>query len=96
MGYNKLTRIISYTFQPLNQLKRLILTNNEIETIDRSAFFGLNNLEELDLSSNKLTEIKSYIFQPLKQLKIIDLKNKSIKSIDQNSLICICNLEKWK
>lgn len=51
----------------MTQLRKLVLTRNNIETIDKSTpFFLLENLEYLDLSYNKLTDINElFLFETI-------------------------------
>ena len=44
-------------FSSLNSVKILELSRSKIETVSKSSFRGLDNLEELDLNLNRFTGI---------------------------------------
>lgn len=57
------------------KLKKLILTNNEIETIEADLFWSTKNLEEIDLKNNKISHIEDGAFDELKKLKVFEILN---------------------
>lgn len=76
-------------------LKKVILSNNKISKVVKSAFGNLSYIEELDLSYNELTSpaLKPVIFQgkysadeyePLVTLKILRLSNNLLHYLDDD------------
>lgn len=77
-------------FLPMNQLKSLDLSGNEIMLIPRNAFRGLHNLLSLNLSSNDVIIVQSGAFSDLTSIKSIQ--------IYAPKLICDCSarwLRNW-
>ena len=52
-------------FSSLNSVKVLELSRSKIETVSKSSFRGLDNLEELDLNLNRFTGIGTGQKSPL-------------------------------
>ncbi|XP_051562964.1 leucine-rich repeats and immunoglobulin-like domains protein 2 [Myxocyprinus asiaticus] len=71
-------------FVGLKRLNSLVLQNNKIRTITKTAFDGLMELEYLDLSKNGIMSIHPDAFSHLK-LKTLDLNT--------SSLLCDCELQ---
>lgn len=67
-----------------HHLKKLNLSNNKINTInfDVFRFYGLRELETLNLSKNQITSLIDKEFSELKQLKNLDLSYNPIKDIN--------------
>ena len=77
-----LRRVEDYTFIWTPNLITLQMTPNQINYIAKDAFYGLNSLQELDLSNNSMTEI-SYAFEVFRNsisLRHIDLSSNRITS----------------
>jgi Leucine-rich repeat (LRR) protein len=70
------------TFQYLNSLKYLNLSNNKLNCLDAFIFGFLYNLSDLNLASNNISFINGRCFFNLRNLKKIILKNNQINSID--------------
>lgn len=73
----------------------MILSENSISKIEKSAFRNLSVIEEIDLSSNKLTfeslhpnifegKYDAVNYEPLKFLKVLNLAKNRIHSLDQD------------
>ncbi|XP_065322177.1 protein slit-like isoform X2 [Gordionus sp. m RMFG-2023] len=62
-----------------------VFNNQKISNLKNTSFFGLTNLNSLDLSSNKITEIDDIVFLSLYKLKYISLSDNLIHTIG-NSL----------
>jgi hypothetical protein len=76
LGCNQLCSLDAHAFDQLSALTILDLTRNDIKTIERGAFSGLRNLQELLLNQNKLSEPfdLSLVFDPeLVNLRAVDL-----------------------
>ncbi|ADB42932.1 COR domain-containing protein [Spirosoma linguale] len=76
---NKLEEFPSAISQ-VNTLEKLVISENEISSIEDDAFLGLENLEELDLSFNRLTYLPSSLGK-LTKLKKLNLSGNNIRSL---------------
>ena len=79
---NKISSIMSDSFNHLTQLSTLELHNNVITYIEPSSFSHLGELTELTLGNNRLTEITANMFAGLAKLKILKLRHNSISIIE--------------
>jgi insulin-like growth factor-binding protein complex acid labile subunit len=70
------------TFQYLNSLKYLNLSNNRLNSLDAFIFGFLYNLSDLHLASNNISFLNGRCFFNLRNLKKLILKNNQINSID--------------
>jgi insulin-like growth factor-binding protein complex acid labile subunit len=70
------------TFQYLNSLKYLDLSNNRLNSLDAFIFGFLYNLSDLHLASNNISFLNGRCFFKLRNLKKLILKNNQINSID--------------
>lgn len=71
-------------------LKRLLLSKNQIMTIDGNLFQYTRKLVQLDLSDNKIKTLPSYLFNQLTSLRVLHLNNNQLerftmKDIEQSS-----------
>ncbi|TRY64155.1 hypothetical protein TCAL_04008 [Tigriopus californicus] len=73
-------------FNGLALLKRLSLSRNPIRSVGGKAFYGLENLEELDLTDAPISTIKENTFSHLSLLHTIKM--------DSSSILCDCYV-KW-
>lgn len=65
-----------------DNLKKLEVQENRIETIKEGDFEGLRNLDSLILAHNKLRTIPGRVFSHLRQLNSLELEGNLITSID--------------
>jgi Leucine-rich repeat (LRR) protein len=70
------------TFQYLNSLKYLNLSNNRLNSLNAYVFGFLYNLSDLNLASNNLTFLNGRCFFNLRNMKKLILNNNQINSID--------------
>ncbi|XP_075986557.1 uncharacterized protein LOC142983516 [Anticarsia gemmatalis] len=69
----------------LRTMKQLILSTNQISSLDNAAMFvNLDGLQILDLSYNIIERINGDVLSPLKNLQKIVLRNNKIKTIPDN------------
>jgi len=71
-------------YQPLENLKILRLSNNELHTLDQDLFEHLPNLEVLSIDSNPLTTIDhlaAIALSDIPHLKFLDLSNTELTEI---------------
>ncbi|XP_059162589.1 toll-like receptor 4 [Physella acuta] len=73
-------------------LSQLILTNNNISTIESGSFHVVPNLEVLSLRGNKLSRVFKYMFEGLNRLKNLDLAVNDIESIETDTFDSFPNL----
>ena len=72
--------------------KSLSLNNKNIKDIDRNAFTGLTNVQELYMASNALTTIENYYFKDLVNLELLVLEFNSIGKIAPDAFTGMTNL----
>ena len=60
------------------------LNNNNLHTITSDTFYGLKDLQILNLHSNQLTCIENDTFIDMTQLKILTLNNNRIKYLSSS------------
>ncbi|XP_052802629.1 follicle-stimulating hormone receptor-like isoform X2 [Mya arenaria] len=68
-----------------SSLTLLNFGNNEIASLDKMPFQGLENLKDLILSYNKITHISASDFASLKRLQYLDLSYNKISFINQDA-----------
>ena len=78
--------INSNTFIGLSNLEELYLSDNQLATLELTAFEMLSMLTELDLRSNRINSLNKELLQNLKNLKYLGLKYNRLKEIKINSL----------
>ncbi|KAH3816842.1 hypothetical protein DPMN_118365 [Dreissena polymorpha] len=81
VSFNSLKVIPVGLFSELPMLRKLVLNNNNIYSIDRAAFSKLNNLRELRLQNNKIFSIDSQLFSDLTQVETVDLSSNVFNEI---------------
>lgn len=92
MCFQRRSATIPDEISPLT--KNLYLFSNGIETLNTNDFYGMENLEMLDLSQNKLTELPDKVFEPLSSLRNLDLSSNQISYISENSFQGLVLLER--
>jgi hypothetical protein len=65
-------------------LKKLYLSNNQINVLQSDTFSNLSNLDHLDLSNNQISEIQPGSFNNLPNLCYLDLDHNQISEIQPN------------
>ncbi|CAG9807899.1 unnamed protein product [Chironomus riparius] len=83
LAENKLTEILSDTFEDLKNLTILFINGNQIKKIDPVLLIKLKMLRALNAQNNKL-EILDDIFTGNHELEFINLKNNSLSKININ------------
>nr|XP_039248314.1 polycystin-1-like [Styela clava] len=68
-----------------SSVKKLDLSNNNIEAIPETFFNGFSSLEELSLHNNNLNSLTNYVFQQLTNLNNVTLSG--------NNWTCTCDIE---
>jgi Leucine-rich repeat (LRR) protein len=83
LSFNEIKYLDSnLTFQYLNSLKYLNLSNNKLNSLNAYVFGFLYNLSDLHLASNNISFINGRCFFNLRNLKKLILNNNQINSID--------------
>ncbi len=67
----------------LRNLKKLVLSNNILTSIEANIFEGMTNLEYLDVSNNRLTSID---LSMLTNLKVLIVNNNYLTSLDVSNM----------
>ncbi|XP_053318133.1 adhesion G protein-coupled receptor A2 [Spea bombifrons] len=65
-----------------NRTVTLILTNNKITVLRNGSFYGLHDLEKLDLKNNLISKIEPGAFLGLSELKRLDISNNRIGCVN--------------
>ncbi len=81
-------------FKRFENLVKLDLQGNSIESLSESTFEGLVNLVEINLSSNKIEHVSANLFSRSEKLKCIDLSINLIRDVDKLAFKNLINLEK--
>ena len=85
------------TFEGMEGLKTLILSNNQIKKIDSYSFRqSRTSLEELDLSFNPIEQIDKLAFSSLKNLKTINLFKTNLSQVPADLFSSLVSLENLK
>ena len=77
-------------FYPLNNLKELILDDNEISSVDKDWLYQLINLEKLSIKHNQITTIK---VDWLSKCNFLDLSFNNLRNLERNSFNGMVSLE---
>ncbi len=80
----RITDLTSLRKFDLRKLKKLILSNNNITTIEADVFEGMTSLEYLDVSNNGLTSID---ISMLSNLKVLIINNNNLTSLDVSNMV---------
>jgi len=86
--------IISSLKEEINlpSLKKLLLSENNIQNIHPAAFKKLSHLVNLDLTGNSLFNISREVFSPLVNLERLRLRLNKLKTLDSNVFVDLKNL----
>ncbi|XP_035672293.1 toll-like receptor 3 [Branchiostoma floridae] len=95
LSYNRISRLDSSAFNGVRKLDRLVLSSNDILTVDRNSFRSLSHtgLETLVLFGNHLTKLTNSTFASVPSLKRLDLAYNNISSIEDNAFEGLRHLE---
>lgn len=80
---NCLFSVINETFfEKFTSLKTLVISDMEMETLDRNIFRGTKKLEKLFASRNRLTEIPPLLFNTTENFRYADFSNNLLQKVD--------------
>ena len=82
-----------YTFDEMNTIITLILTNNNIHWIQINSFLSMTILRDIDLRGNHIHYLLSYMFQGLMSMRHLNMSKFAMRSIQHNSFYGLANLE---
>lgn len=82
LSKNKISRLDSFVLNS-TALKKLILSDNKIQSISEVAFANLDGLTALDLSGNRLIAVTRSIFSPLKSLERLKLRSNQLTTLSE-------------
>ncbi|XP_063902125.1 leucine-rich repeat-containing protein 15-like isoform X4 [Zophobas morio] len=84
LAHNSIRSVDNEVFAGLTSLLTLELQGNQLTTVDRQYFVGLEMLSYLDLSENFLVSLEKDLFKDLKNLKHLCLNGNHIHDIPPN------------
>ena len=91
--HGRISFVENGTFSQLNDLRHLILRDNNLKTISQCTFVGLISLRVLDLSENQISSITEESFRRLIQLKDLDLTWNHLTIVKRNTFYGLPKLE---
>ncbi|XP_015609169.1 protein windpipe isoform X2 [Cephus cinctus] len=80
------------SFENFTSLRKLDLSEGNIENIEFGTFRKLSHLENLNLAGNRIAQLKLTVFEGLQNLQTLDLRRNSIKQLSP-ALIKLKNLK---
>lgn len=80
----RITDLTSLRKFDLRKLKKLVLSNNNITSIEADVFEGMTSLEYLDVSNNGLTSID---LSMLSNLKVLIINNNNLTTLDVSNMV---------
>ncbi|XP_063954184.1 relaxin receptor 2-like [Lytechinus pictus] len=86
---NRITHLHGDSFQNLTRLRELVITHNQMQSMDEDVFYDTRSLEMLDLSDNRIERITSAHFDSLRRLSLLRLSRNHFRCEDGD---CFRNL----
>ena len=86
LKYNDLTGLENHTFENHANIVKLNLWSNNIAYISNGAFYGISNLQTLDLGRNRLTEMPDLTLVS-SSLTYLSLKENDITSKNLSAIV---------
>lgn len=84
-GYDcAVKEITKRSFHGLAMLKKIVLDDNEISTIDENCFDDLTDLLYLYLDNNKITGLSTRLFEKIENLDTLYLNGNQLETLDAN------------
>ncbi|XP_032672289.1 protein slit isoform X1 [Odontomachus brunneus] len=83
---NNVSVIFKTDFEDMATLHVLLLSNNQIHTIERGAFQDLVAVEKLRLNNNQIRHLPDLLFSNMMNLKRLDLSHNQIATIGPKTL----------
>ena len=83
LSHNRINALPTRVFSNLSKLQTLLLDDNQIQTIERSAFEGLESLTSVYLSYNIIDTIPESLFSNLSKLQRLFLDNNQIQIVER-------------
>ncbi|XP_071835290.1 uncharacterized protein [Apostichopus japonicus] len=88
-----IVNISTKDFSANENLRKINLSKNSLETVEDGSFSSLSHLNEIRMSTNNLTQINSGTFRGLISLRILDISNNRITFIDNDAFLDLHNLK---
>ena len=82
-----------HTIPNINQVRYLILSDNQLQTLPANIFNGLNSLIQLILANNQLQTLPANIFNSLQSLQYLYLDSNQLQTLPDNVFRDLNNLE---
>ncbi|GBM45133.1 hypothetical protein AVEN_251855-1 [Araneus ventricosus] len=98
LSFNQLEFVDGFAFPAqLKELKKIVLSNNQITRLHDNAFSNLQHLNHLDVSRNRLKSISRKIFRnPDNSLNTIDISYNSIQFLPEDMFQALNGLKEIK
>ena len=90
---NAITSIVNGAFTGLTNLTELVLSRNQITTLDAGVFLDLQSLQMLQLHRNSITSIVKGAFTGLTNLKTLHLSRNHITTLDAGVFLDLQSLQ---
>lgn len=91
---NRIGRLDRDLFSSLKGLRKLVMFNSQIESIDFGAEANrLDNLEHLNLMRNDIRILRNGMFASLRNLRTLNLKSNKIETIEPDAFVGLDELE---
>ncbi|XP_058814366.1 uncharacterized protein LOC131678321 [Topomyia yanbarensis] len=87
LSINKISSVEDDSLMNYNNLVKLFLSDNSIQTLSLHAFSGLQNLEVLDLSHNRLEKLHEDLFENNDKLIDLNLSNNNFIYLENRPLL---------
>ncbi|KAA0200562.1 hypothetical protein HAZT_HAZT004559 [Hyalella azteca] len=81
ISYNRITKLDTSAFGPLEQLQLLMLQHNNIQQIRPGAFNNLQNVQLVDLSHNHLQALPHMCFSDMLALRKVDFSHNHLRAL---------------
>ncbi|XP_062533738.1 protein toll-like isoform X1 [Armigeres subalbatus] len=96
LGANQITELEAGFLQKQSKLRHLNLWHNEIRTVDKQTFYGVESLEELDLSVNLIDSLDKDVFSGFEKLSTLNLGFNNFSSFQAGLLSSNRYLKEFK
>ena len=90
---NRITAVLTGSFDSLQQLEKLRLERNDVTEVADGAFRNLTSLRELDLSVNRLRNISGNTLEGLESLVTLNLSVNALSALPETVLSPLIALE---
>ncbi|XP_068620533.1 chaoptin-like [Battus philenor] len=93
ISHAHIKNLTNRSFDNFTHLEKLVLTYNEISTVNKDSLIKLNNLQFLDLSSNQLKFLQPGTFKNNYNLKLLNISHNSLIDLNYGTLRGLVSLD---